>query len=149
MSDWLAGIRSGSVHSGELAGGLGTEYWLTTPFLRFKLKCQIVKTFKQTEYVNRRIPFYYYSKNFPTIQQSPSWVLERQDETKSVFSLMVYFEPGYGNQINSHLRDFLRGNFPNLISISISFSFQLCPTLCPVFVFINTTRESARNLQNH
>ena len=38
-------------------------------------------------------------------------------------------EPGYGNQINSHLRDFLRGNFPNLISISISFSFQFCPYL--------------------
>ena len=123
-----------------------TEYWLTTPFLRFKLKCQIVKTFKQTEYVNRRIPFYYYSKklsNHSTIAQL-SFRETGWNQISVLLDGLFWTWIWKSNQFS--LEGFLEREFPQL---NLHFNFLFFPALSYLVSSICIYKYNARVSSQH
>ena len=108
----------------------------STLFLRFKLNCQIVKTLKGTEYVNRRFYSHSYSE-FSIFQMvqiyefffysyqhliSHSGIREINSFLESVSVLLDAVFPTQICKSNQFSLEGFLENFPNfLISISISF----------------------------
>ena len=121
-----------------------TEYWLTTPFLRFKLKCQIVKTFEQTEYVNRRIPFYYYSKklsNHSTIAQL-SFRETGWNQISVLLDGLFWTWIWKSNQFS--LEGFLEREFPQL-NLHFNFLFFPVQSYLPTVQYLYLDRQGGKN----